>query len=99
MGKTYARSVCFILWRNRNMKNIGYNIKYVGKKLAICNHFCKNKPRNTKFYHWFTHIDGEFIKEMCEKCALREAWGYNYKSNKHYKQWITKVQDHIKGKL
>ena len=34
------------------------------------------------------HLDKEFIKEMCEVCALREAWGYNYKQNKHYKKWI-----------
>ncbi len=25
---------------------------------------------------------------MCEKCALREAWGYNYKQNPKYKKWL-----------
>jgi len=89
MGKTCAVSVCSGSWQIRNMKNISHNIKYAGKKTDICNHFCKNKPCNTKFYHWFTTIDGEFIKTMCEKCALREAWGYNYKSNKHYKKWVS----------
>ena len=75
----------------RNMKNpcdIKHNMKYAGKQTAICDHFCNKKVRNAKFYHWFANADGKFIKEMCEKCALREAWGYNYTSNKHYKTWI-----------
>ena len=25
---------------------------------------------------------------MCEKCALREKWGYNYKQQKGYKRWV-----------
>ena len=70
------------------MKDISNSMKFSGKKLMICNHFCNNKPRNTKFYRWFSYLDNKFIKEICEKCALRESWGYNYKQTKHYKRWI-----------
>ena len=70
------------------MNNINNTMRYAGKKLATCDHFCNKKSYNTKFYHWFSYFEMEFIKEMCEKCALREAWGYNYKQTKHYKKWI-----------
>ena len=72
------------------MKDISNSMKFSGKKLMICNHFCNNKPRNTKFYRWLTYLEKEFIKEMCENCALRETWGYNYKQQKKYKRWIDK---------
>ncbi len=64
-------------------------MRYAGKMVAVCDHYCDHKPHNTNFYHWFTYLDGEFIKTMCEKCALREAWGYKYKQTKNYKKWIT----------
>ena len=64
-------------------------MRYAGKKVAKCDHFCDKKVRNTKFYHWFTHLDGAFIKTMCISCALREAWGYNYKQQKGYKKWVS----------
>ncbi len=69
-------------------KDITSYMKFVGKKMCVCNHFCNNKVRNTKFYHWFTFLTNEFIKEMCETCALREIWGYNYKQSKGYKRWV-----------
>ena len=70
------------------MNNINNTMRYAGKKLAICDHFCRKKPKNTEFYHWFSFLENVFIKTMCEKCALREAWGYNYKQTKNYKKWI-----------
>ena len=63
-------------------------MRYAGKKLAICNHFCKKKPRQTEFFDWFTILGGKFIKTMCMSCALREMWGYSYKQAKGYKKWI-----------
>ena len=71
-------------------KDISHNMLYVGKKIGICDHFCNKKARNTKFYRWLTYLEKEFIKEMCENCALRETWGYNYKQQKKYKRWIDK---------
>ena len=44
--------------------------------------------KKCNFYDWFTYLDSKFIKRMCEKCALREKWGYNYKQQKGYKRWV-----------
>ena len=69
-------------------KDISAYMQCIGKRLEKCDHFCDNKPKNTIFYRWISFLDKEFIKDMCQTCALREAWGYNYKQNKHYKKWI-----------
>lgn len=68
-------------------KDISRNMKYAGKQTAQCDHFCNKRFRNTKFYHWFSYLNMEFIKKMCEKCALREVWGYHYKQQRGYKRW------------
>ena len=70
------------------MKDISHNMRYAGKELAICDHFCNKQARNTKFYHWFSHLEDKLLKTMCESCALREVWGYKYRQNKNYKKWI-----------
>ncbi len=61
---------------------------YAGKKTAICNHYCQKRARKTEFFDWFSSLGGEFIKTICITCAFREIWGYNYKSNKHFKKWV-----------
>ena len=90
----YAIGVCLTSWWSRKdgkeMKNISYNMLYVGKKLDICNHYCNKRAKKTDFFDWFTALDNKFIKTMCIACALREAWGYSYKQNKHYKKWVGK---------
>ena len=70
------------------MKNLSVNMRYAGKKTDLCDHYCRKQVRNTEFFHWFSYLEGRLIKTMCMSCALRELWGYNYKSNKHYKKWI-----------
>tara|TARA_Y100000296_G_scaffold56248_1_gene64536 strand:+ start:2732 stop:2959 length:228 start_codon:yes stop_codon:yes gene_type:complete len=70
------------------MNNIGNNMIFKGNVLGVCNHYCKNKPYKGNFYNWFSYLDHEFIKTMCEKCALRETWGYNYKQRTKYKKWL-----------
>ena len=74
--------------KNLEGKDIDVNMKFVGYRESLCNHFCKSVPRKCKFYAWYTYLDREFIKQMCESCALREKWGYNYKSAKGYKKWV-----------
>ena len=69
------------------VKDIAYNIKWADYKLDICNHYCSNKPKKGNFYDWYGYLDNRFIKRMCEACALRERWGYNYKQRKAYKIW------------
>ena len=70
------------------VKNIASNIKHVDYMVGVCNHYCRNEPRKANFYDWFGYLDGRFIKRMCEKCALRERWGYRYKQQKGYKRWV-----------
>ena len=69
------------------MNNISHTMIYAGKMTQVCDHYCKKTPHNTRWYKWYSYLDHEFIKLMCEKCALREAWGYNYKQKKKYKRW------------
>ena len=71
----------------KEMKNLSINMRYAGKKLAICNHYCNKRARKTDFFDWFTYLDNKFIKTMCMACAFREVWGYNYKQTKHFKRW------------
>ena len=71
----------------QSVRNISNNIKFGDYGIAICDHYCKKKAKKCNFYDWFTYLDGKFIKRMCEKCALREKWGYNYKQTKGFKAW------------
>ena len=72
-------------------KNISPRMKLVGRIEARCNHYCKNEARKMKFYDWYSYLDNEFIKRMCRKCALRETWGYNYKSSRNFKSWLAEL--------
>ena len=54
---------------------------------GICDHYCNKKPKKCNFYDWYSYLGNEFIKTICEKCALRKRWGYNYKQSKYYKIW------------
>ena len=73
----------------RAVRDIAVNMIYGDYCIAICNHYCDNKPKKGNFYDWFTYLDHKFIKRMCQQCALRERWGYNYKSQRGYKKWIS----------
>ena len=72
----------------RIVKDIANNIRFKYYGASICSHFCSGKTKKCNFYDWFGYFDGKFIKQMCEKCALRERWGYNYKQQKKYKSWV-----------
>tara|TARA_Y100000114_G_C11626816_1_gene262409 strand:+ start:429 stop:653 length:225 start_codon:yes stop_codon:yes gene_type:complete len=71
----------------REVKDISPSMKYGDYILGICDHYCNKKAKKCNFYDWFTYLDHKFIKRMCEACALRETWGYNYKQRKGYKLW------------
>ena len=73
------------------VKDIAKNIKHVDYMVAVCNHFCKNEPRKRNFYDWYSYLDNEFIKRMCEQCALREMWGYHFRQKDGYKKWKESV--------
>ena len=71
----------------RAVRDIATNIKHREYMVGICDHYCNKKPKKCNFYDWYSYLDDEFIKTMCEQCALRERWGYNYKQSKGYKIW------------
>ncbi len=73
----------------RTVENIAKNMRFNDHCVDVCNHYCDKKPKKCNFYDWFTYLDDKFIKKMCEQCALREIWGYNYKQRKGYKNWAT----------
>ena len=70
-------------------KDIAHNLTFSDYNYGVCNHYCSNKHKKCNFYNWYTYLEGKFIKKICESCALRETWGYNYKSTKGYKKWIS----------
>ena len=73
----------------RSVKDIARNIRWSEYGVGKCDHYCKNVNKKCNFYDWFSFLDNQFIKKMCESCALREIWGYNYKSTKGYKKWVS----------
>ena len=69
------------------MKNIARYMIFAGNKLDTCNHYCNNMAKKGNFYHWYSYLGNNYLKQMCEKCAKREVWGTYFKSNRHYKKW------------
>ena len=88
MVVAFARNVCVYLYKMKPVRDIAKNIRHFDYTVGVCNHYCKNKPIKTNFYDWFTYLDDKFIKRMCEKCAIRERWGYKHSQNKGYKKWV-----------
>ena len=78
-------------------KDIATNLKFGDFCIAVCNHYCKNKPKKCNFYDWFTYLDHKFIKRMCENCALRERWGIHFKQRKDYKAWAGSLYCFVYG--
>ena len=70
------------------MKDVASNMKFGDYGTMICNHYCNNKPKKCNFYDWYSYLEDKFIKRMCEQCALRERWGYNYKRSRGYNAWV-----------
>ena len=70
------------------VKDISVNIQFDDYSVYVCNHYCNNKAKKCNFYNWYTYLELKFIKRICENCALREMWGYNYKQSKGYKRWV-----------
>tara|TARA_R100000808_G_scaffold25031_1_gene60647 strand:- start:4995 stop:5147 length:153 start_codon:yes stop_codon:yes gene_type:complete len=42
------------------------------------------------FYDWTSIITKEHIGIICQKCAIREAFGTKYKKDKDYIKWREK---------
>ena len=66
-------------------------MRYVGKKNLQCE-CCGAHKYNAPFYDWYSILDGRFLCTICQKCAVRELFGSNYKANKRYKRWIKEIK-------
>lgn len=64
---------------------------YAGRLTTKCK-LCGTGKENAPFYQWISILrdeDGNFpeIGIICQRCAIREAFGTQYKTNKRYIKW------------
>ena len=62
-------------------------MRYAGKKDLKCS-CCGAYKYNAPSFEWFSIITDDFLGTICKKCAVREAFGSNYRNNKRYLRWI-----------
>ena len=56
------------------------------RKCTCCGTYKMHAP----FYDWTSIITKEHIGIICQKCAIREAFGTKYKKDKDYIKWREK---------
>jgi hypothetical protein len=48
---------------------------------------CFDYKHNAPKYLWIGLVTKEDLGEVCQKCAIIESYGSNYRNNKKYQQW------------
>jgi len=48
---------------------------------------CTDYKYNAPMYLWIGLVSNKELGSVCEKCAITEAFGSNYRNNKKYQQW------------
>ena len=56
------------------------------KKDSRACEMCGDYKMKATFYKWEAFLTGD-SKIICNKCAMREYFGTNYKQNKRYIKW------------
>ena len=51
---------------------------------------CGTQKMRAPFYDWTSVITKEHVGVICQKCAIREAFGTKYKNDKKYLEWRDK---------
>ena len=51
---------------------------------------CGTQKMRAPFYDWTSVITKEHLWVICQKCAIREAFGTKYKKDKKYLEWRDK---------
>ena len=51
---------------------------------------CGTQKMRAPFYDWTSVITKEHLGVICQKCAIREAFGTKYKKDKKYLEWRDK---------
>ncbi len=58
-----------------------------GKTTARCTR-CTDYKYNAPMYMWIGLITGHKLGKVCQQCAIKEAFGSNYRNNKKYQEWL-----------
>ena len=66
-------------------------MRFAGKKDFRCE-CCGAYKYNAPNFEWYSLFDDRFLGIVCQKCAVREMFGSNYKNNKRYKRWIKEIK-------
>ena len=66
-------------------------MRYIGRKNLQCK-CCKAYKYNAPAFDWYSMLDNDFIGTICQKCAVRELFGSNYRNSKRYKEWIKEIK-------
>ena len=77
----------------RAVRDIAYNMKFGDYCVAICNHYCNNKPKKGNFYDWYSYLGNEFIKRMCENVLCVRGGVIIISQGKHIKYGILNSPD------
>ena len=62
---------------------------YKGKVNAFKCVRCNDYKHKSPMYLWIGVITKEELGSVCQKCAITEVFGGNYRNNKKYQQWRT----------
>lgn len=63
------------------------NMRSIGRATLKCN-CCGVYKYNAPCYKWYSVFDDRYLGTICQKCAIREMFGSNYRNNARYKKWI-----------
>ena len=67
-------------------------MKFIGRKSIKCN-CCGGYKYNAPTFEWYSLFDDRLLGTICQKCAVRETFGSNYKNSKRYKEWKKEKND------
>ena len=66
------------------------HMKFNGRKDLKCE-CCGKSKWDSNTYIWITHIERRKIN-VCQVCALKEAFGSKHKQNKRYLRWRERLE-------
>ena len=74
-----------------NKRDMSRQMIFNGRNDLKCE-CCGTSKWNGFTYIWITHIEEQRIN-VCQSCALREAFGNKHKQNKRYLQWRERIEN------
>ena len=65
-------------------------IEFLSKATFKCD-CCGDYKMNGNKFKWTSIVTKEYLCDVCQKCAIREQFGTNYKKNQRYHKRIKKI--------